>query len=138
MPIFTVEGRIVALPDRSEFVDLETLPGRDILRASDIAVEELSLPHPVYVQLEKGHIVELDRAWRITIRRETGEFGIGALPWMVWINDTPLLASQSPDLGEIRAITFDPQLIKDGANISVSYGSSVKLREDVGKILLHD
>lgn len=90
------------------------------LKLSGYRVEELRLTRPMNIEL-RGQEVAVDRAWRITVNG--GPFPVRALPAVIWIDDQ--IAGngiENETLTQITAITFDGDLIRDGAVISLSYG----------------
>lgn len=89
-------------------------------------VEELQLPRSMNVELQ-GQQVSVDRAWRITLNG--GPFPVRALPAVIWIDDQIVgYGIENETLSQIRVITFDGSLIREGAVISLSYGEDKDAR----------
>jgi hypothetical protein len=89
-------------------------------------VEALALPQPMNVVLNDQSL-EVSRAWRLTI--QGGPFNVGALGYVIWIDDTPFgFAQESQDLTELSAVLFDPAVLRDGATLAVSYGENKEQR----------
>ncbi len=89
-------------------------------------VEELQLPRSMSVELH-GQQVSVDRAWRITLNG--GPFPVRALPAVIWIDDEIAgFGIENETLSQIRVITFDSSLIREGALISLSYGEDKDAR----------
>ena len=85
-------------------------------------VEALALAQPISITRNQ-RAQQVSKAWRITIRG--GPFQIGALGYVIWIDDTPLgFARENWDLSEISAVIFDCSVLRDGATIAVSYGQN--------------
>jgi hypothetical protein len=85
-------------------------------------VEEVVLPQATKVEIA-GQEATVHTALRVTITG--GPFPVGALPLVVWINNTKLGFGQpSPDLSTITAVTFDRSLLHDGATLAISYGEN--------------
>lgn len=83
-------------------------------------VEEVVLPQATKVEIA-GQETTAHTALRVTI--SGGPFPVGALPAVVWIDNTKLGFGQpDPDLSAITAVTFDRSLLRDGATLAVSYG----------------
>jgi hypothetical protein len=94
-------------------------------------VEELRLTRPINVEV-RGREVALDRAWRITV--EGGPFPIRALPAVIWVDDQVAgNGIENETLTKITAITFDGELIREGAVISLSYGEEKDSRVKIGQ-----
>jgi hypothetical protein len=89
-------------------------------------VEELQLPRSRNVEL-RGQQVSVDRAWRITLNG--GPFPVRDLPAVIWIDDQVVgVGIENETLSQVRAITFDGSLIREGALISLSYGDDKDAR----------
>ncbi len=121
-PKYTVEGLLLELPEGSTAVDMRQLPGETVFDEFPLLIEQIRLPSPVRVQLGKDEVVRRDIAWRITVSSQSEPFRTGALPWVIWVGDKSLIASESFEMNSIVAITFDPNLLAQGGQISVSYG----------------
>ena len=131
---YTVDGRFLVLPAGRTHVDLRQLPGETVFDEERLLVEQVQLPSQVRVQLEGDRVVNRDTAWRLTIRGKTGSFPVRALPWVVWIVDTPLTAAESTNLSSLVAVTFDRELISRGGPVSISYGSQPDRRRPIATI----
>ncbi len=79
-------------------------------------IEEVTLPGATTFEGRNGPITA-DKLWRVSV---DGSFYIGALYWTICVGDTPLLTYEGSPL---KGITFDRSVLKEGANISASYGS---------------
>lgn len=121
-PQYTLDGRILALPEESRRVDLLGLAGDTIADELPLLVERVRLPYPVNVELADGRVLKRDSMWRITVREKPGAFPARALPWVVWIGETRLMAFESMDLSSLVAVSFERELISPGMTVSVSYG----------------
>ena len=133
-PAYSSDGRLVELPEGAEYVDILSLPGEPILQLPHLLIEEVPLPQAVVVLQEDGGSHRQHTAWRLTVSASQSGFGVGALPWVIWVANAPLLAVESPDLTKLSAITFDGAMIHPGAEISVSYGIDFERRSLVAVI----
>ena len=89
-------------------------------KVASFRVEELTLPRAMEVNV-RGQEVQATRAFRLTVTG--GPFVVRALPPVIWIDDTPVgYGVENEDLNAITAITFDPELIREGATLYLSYG----------------
>jgi hypothetical protein len=96
-------------------------------------VEELQLPRSVNVELH-GQQVSVNRAWRITLNG--GPFSVRALPAVIWIDDQIVgYGIENETLSQIRVVTFDSSLIREGAVISLSYGEDKDARQEFSQRL---
>jgi hypothetical protein len=85
-------------------------------------VEEVTLPQPTSVKV-KGEESVANSAWRVTVGG--GPFPVGALPIVLWINNNKVgYAQPNLDLSKVTAVTFDRDLLRDGATFAVSYGEN--------------
>lgn len=84
-------------------------------------IKALTLLQPMEVATN-DQVEQVSEAWRITV---TGDpFQVGALFYTTWVDDTPLgPAKEKVDLSGVDVIVFDKSVLRDGATISVSYGS---------------
>jgi hypothetical protein len=90
------------------------------LKLKTYRIEEVELPQPANVEVN-GRNLQVDRAFRVTITG--GPFPVRDLPAIIWLDDTPLkYAQESEDLSEVTAVTYDRSLLRDGAQISFSFG----------------
>jgi hypothetical protein len=133
-PEYTEGGLISTLPEGAVRIDLRRLPGDTMFEEQVLLVEQVQLPSPVAVRSAKGSVVLHDTAWRVTVRGEKDAFPSRALPWMIWIGDTPITAAESTDLSSLVAITFNDDLITGGGPVSVSYGSQPDQRRVIATI----
>jgi hypothetical protein len=94
-------------------------------------VEELRLRQPIGVEL-RGQQIVVDRAWRITVKG--GPFPVRALPAVIWIDDQIAgYGIENETLSQITTITFDGDLIRNGAVISLSYGEEKDSRVKIAQ-----
>ncbi|HYK19826.1 MAG TPA: hypothetical protein VEV42_03770, partial [Pyrinomonadaceae bacterium] len=89
------------------------------------------LPRNLTVALH-GQQVVVDKAWRVTV--QGGPFPVRALPAVIWIDDEIVgYGIENETLSQVTAITFDSALIREGGQLSISYGedkdSRVKLSQ---------
>ena len=79
-------------------------------------VHELSLPQPVTINGKS-----VSKAWRLTI---TGTaFPVRAIPATVAIDGVAAgVAMETADLTELRLVTFDPDALHQGAQVTIAYG----------------
>jgi hypothetical protein len=101
------------------------------LRITGYRVEEIQLPRNLTVALH-GQQVVVDKAWRVTV--QGGPFPVRALPAVIWIDDEIVgYGIENETLSQVTAITFDSALIREGGQLSISYGedkdSRVKLSQ---------
>jgi hypothetical protein len=128
-------------PDKKpDMPDLLNLPGRllaegsntspvGVLRVARYRLEELSLNVPLQVDI-RGRKVEVDKAWRLTIIG--GPFTVRALPPVIWIDEVALgVGQESEQLDRISVVTFDRSALREGATISLSYGTSFEDRTEL-------
>ncbi len=130
-PRYTPEGLLVDLPEGAWHADLLGLAGDPIVEQGPLLVERLQLPYPVDVQLANGEVTTREAAWRISVSSMPGSYHAGALFWVIWLGETPLVAHESPDMSRISAVTFDSGLVTQGGQVSVSYGLQSDGREPV-------
>lgn len=91
------------------------------LQLQSYRVEELRFA-PMKVKV-RGNEIETDTAWRITITG--GPFEVRDIPPVIWVDKEPVgWGQESPELTSVSTIVFDRSLIRDGAELSVSYGES--------------
>jgi hypothetical protein len=82
-------------------------------------LEEIKLA-PTRVTVN-GHPVEVTRAWRVSLIG--GPFVVRALPAILWVGDRAIgVGRENANLTEISAITFDRDVLRDGATIALSWG----------------
>lgn len=133
--------QIPTLPDKNpNMPDLLNLPGRLLAEGSNTSpvgllkvvryrLEELSLATPLKVDI-RGKQVEVDRAWRLTITG--GPFAVRALPPVIWVDKLALgIGQESEQLDHISVVTFDRSSLREGATISLSYGTSFEDRTEL-------
>lgn len=90
------------------------------LKLTGYRVEEIQLPRQLNVEV-RGQQVAVDKAWRVTV--QGGPFPVRAMPAVIWIDDEIAgYGIENSTLSQITAITFDSSLIRDGGEISISYG----------------
>lgn len=90
-------------------------------KARSFRVEEVNLPRPVRAEM-RGRQTEVSKAFRLTI--VGGPFPVRALPPVVWVDDEAVgFGVESEDLDEITVVTFDRELLREGASLYLSYGS---------------
>jgi hypothetical protein len=83
-------------------------------------VEEITLPQAVEVEI-RGQKVRATQAFRVTVTG--GPFPVRAMPPVLWIDDTPIgYGVENEDLDAITAVTFDAELLRQGATLYLSYG----------------
>jgi len=83
-------------------------------------IVELRLTRPLRAEIA-GRETQVDRAWRITITG--GPFEVRNMPAIIWVNDAPIgIGLEAPDLRSISIITFDSEVIRNGASVGFSYG----------------
>jgi hypothetical protein len=111
--------------------DLLKLPGRVVgrgenatprgqLKLRSYRVEEVTLPRIAEVEV-RGRRMSVSRAFRVTITG--GPFDVRAMPAVVWVDDVAVgYGIESEDLSEITAVTYDEELLRDGATLYLSYG----------------
>jgi len=133
--------QVPTLPDKQpNLPDLLNLAGRllaegsntspvGVLRVASYRLEELSLDVPLKVDI-RGRKVEVDKAWRLTV--SGGPFTVRALPPVIWIDDVALgVGQESEQLDRISVVTFDRSALREGATISLSYGTSFEDRTEL-------
>ena len=92
-------------------------------------VEEISLPKSVAIE-RQGKLVNLDRAWRVTITG--GPFPVRALPPVIWVGDVAVgNGVENEQLSEVSVLVFDRALLRDGAAIALSYGETKQNRDEL-------
>lgn len=97
------------------------------LKLTGYRVEELRLSRSLTVEVQ-GRQTVVDRAWRITV--SGGPFPVRAMPAVIWIDDRIVgNAIENETLSQISAVTFDDSLIREGGEVSVSYGDDKSARE---------
>jgi len=90
------------------------------LKLTGYRVEEITLPRQLNVEL-RGQQVAVDKAWRVTV--QGGPFPVRAMPAVIWIDDQIAgYGIENETLSQITAITFDSSLIREGGEVSLSYG----------------
>lgn len=83
-------------------------------------VHELTLAQPITVTVN-GKSITTGKAWRLTVTG--GPFAARAIPATVEIDGVAAgVALESADLSELRLITFDPDALHQGAQVTVAYG----------------
>lgn len=83
-------------------------------------IEEIALPQVTKVTVN-GKQTDVAKAWRVSVIG--GPFQVRAMPAIVWIGDKAIgVGQENPNLTEISAITFDPEVLKGGAALSLSWG----------------
>ena len=83
-------------------------------------VHELALAQPVTVTVN-GKSITTSKAWRLTITG--GPFAARAVPATVEIDGVAAgIALENADLSELRLVTFDPDALHQGAQVTVAYG----------------
>ncbi len=99
------------------------------LRAVRYRLEELSLNVPVKVDI-RGRNVEVDKAWRLNDYRRP--FHSPRTPSRIWIDEVALgVGQESEQLDRISVVTFDRSALREGATISLSYGTSFEDRTEL-------
>ncbi|MBV9211399.1 MAG: hypothetical protein JOZ52_12250 [Acidobacteria bacterium] len=94
-------------------------------------VEELTLPQAVEVEV-RGQKTRATQAFRVTLTG--GPFAVRAMPPVIWIDDTAVgYGVESEDLDAITAVTFDAELLRDGATLYLSYGDK---EDKTGRVAL--
>lgn len=118
--------------------DLLKLPGKVLgegrntkvtgkFKVARYRVEEVTLPQAVEKEI-RGEKRLVGKAFRVTV--VGGPFPVRAMPPVVWIGDVAVgYGVENEDLNEITAITYDPDLLLDGATLYLSYGDK-KNKED--------
>jgi hypothetical protein len=83
-------------------------------------VHELALAQPITVTVN-GRSITTGKAWRLTV---TGlSFAARAIPATIEIDGVAAgIALESADQSELRLVTFDPDALHQGAQVSVAYG----------------
>ncbi|MDQ3906718.1 MAG: hypothetical protein M3268_00050 [Acidobacteriota bacterium] len=111
--------------------ELLKMPGKVVAKGSNATaagqyklrsyrVEEIALPHAATVDV-RGRSVSVTKAYRVTLIG--GPFPVRLLPPVVWIGDEAVgYGVEGEDLDEITAVTYDAQLLRDGATLYLSYG----------------
>lgn len=83
-------------------------------------LEQVDLPAATEVEI-KGRKTEVREAFRLTL--VGGPFPVRALPPVIWIDDVAVgYGIESEDLTEITVVTYDRSLLREGANLYLSYG----------------
>ena len=96
------------------------------LQLTGYRVEELRLSRSLTVEVQ-GRQAVVDRAWRITVNG--GPFPVRAMPAVIWIDDQIVgNAIENETLSQITAVTFDGSLIREGGEVSISYGDDKSAR----------
>jgi hypothetical protein len=109
-----------------------TQPSSD-LKLTGYRVEEIELPRNVTTEI-RGQQVVVAKAWRVTV--QGGPFPVRALPAVVWIDDQVVgTGIENETLSQISAITFDSSLIREGGEISISYGEDKESRRRLPQVL---
>jgi hypothetical protein len=106
----------------------ETKPARGSghWNLSGYRVEEVRLPRNLTVEIQ-GRQLAVDKAWRVTVKG--GPFPVRAMPAVIWIDDQIVgNGIENETLTQITAITFDGSLIREGAEVSLSYGEDKDAR----------
>lgn len=92
------------------------------VRVKRFTVEELQLDEPVEVEIE-GKKTEVYQAFRITVFG--GPFQIRAMAPLLHIDDKPpLVGVESRDLDSVTFILYDRSLLREGATLTVGYGTA--------------
>ncbi len=92
-----------------------------LLKLRTYRVEEVALPKAVEVEV-RGRNETVQSVILLTIRG--GPFPVRALPPVIWIDDVAFEhVQESQDLRELSTVIYDPSVLREGATISVSYGS---------------
>lgn len=136
-------AQIAAAPANDQeltVTDLLKLPGKILgegtntkavgkYKAASYRVEEVALPQPLEVEI-RGQKMHATQAFRLTLTG--GPFAVRALPPVIWIDDTPIgFGVESEDLDAITAITFDVELLREGATLYLSYGDKENKKDRV-------
>ena len=101
------------------------------LKLTGYRVEEIKLPRQLNVEL-RGQQVAVDKAWRVTV--QGGPFPVRAMPAVIWIDDEIAgYGIENETLSQITAITFDSSLIREGAEVSISYGKDKEARVKISQ-----
>jgi hypothetical protein len=90
-------------------------------------VEEVALPQTKEVEI-RGAKVQASKAFRVTL--VGGPFPVRAMPPVVWLDDVAVgYGVENEDLTEITVVTYDAELLREGATLYLSYGDK-KNKED--------
>ncbi|MEN3327758.1 MAG: hypothetical protein V7638_2565, partial [Acidobacteriota bacterium] len=96
-------------------------------------VEEINLPRQLNVEV-RGQQVAVDKAWRVTV--QGGPFAVRAMPAVIWIDDQIAgYGIENETLSQVTAITFDSSLIREGGEVSISYGEDKEGRVKISQRL---
>jgi hypothetical protein len=96
------------------------------LKLTGYRVEEVQLSRSLSVEVQ-GRQTVVNRAWRIAV--QGGPFPVRAMPAVIWIDDQIVgNAIENETLSQITAVTFDGSLIREGAEVSISYGDDKSAR----------
>ena len=96
------------------------------LKLTGYRVEEVQLSRSLTVEVQ-GRQTVVNRAWRITV--QGGPFPVRAMPAVIWIDDQIVgNAVENETLSQITAVTFDGSLIREGGEVSISYGDDKSAR----------
>jgi len=103
------------------------------LKLTGYRVEEINLPRQLNVEV-RGQQVAVDKAWRVTV--QGGPFAVRAMPAVIWIDDQIAgYGIENETLSQITAITFDSSLIREGGEVSLSYGEDKEGRVKISQRL---
>jgi hypothetical protein len=117
----------------AQHVDLYSAPAKVLAQGNNrspsgplglrtFQVEEINLPAPVSVDVD-GVAVSAQTVFRLTITG--GPFPVRALPPVISIDNVEIHEVQeSPDLSALWAIVVDRSILKEGATITVAYGTA--------------
>jgi hypothetical protein len=132
-------------PDREvRLKELLSVPGKVIseakstrpateLKLTGYRVEEINLPRQLNVEV-RGQQVAVNKAWRVTV--QGGPFAVRAMPAVIWIDDQIAgYGIENENLSQITAITFDSSLIREGGEVSISYGEDKEGRVKISQRL---
>jgi hypothetical protein len=96
-------------------------------------LEEVAVPAGASIAPLGGRS-DLRTVYRLSVLG--GPFRVGALAPVIWLDDTPFKAEEiSPDLTRITALVTDRGTLRSGARISVSYGESPEVRQQLPEAL---